>query len=127
MSSAINFAKLAKLIKSKRGNRGLRAIAEEIGDISSSTLSRLEGERVSDLSSSNLLRLVDWLGVNLDEVVEHIDEGNPPELDTLDNIELQLRAAKDLDAKTARMLAAMFRAARDEMDQAASSDEDNQA
>ena len=124
MSSSINFAMLAKLLKNKREGRGLREIAEEIGDISPSTLSRIEGERVSDLASSTLLLLCDWLGISVNEIVHNGSDSPAPDLDTLDNIDLQLRAAKDLDKKTARMISAMFKAAREEMSKSATDNED---
>lgn len=111
MSSEINFAKLGKVVKAKRGDKGLREAAEEIGDISPSTLSRIEGERATDISMSTYLQLCDWLGVSPDTFIEGYQEDTPPNIDIPDSIELQLRASKELDPQTAQMLAEMFKAA----------------
>ena len=111
MASYIDFARLAKLVRSKRGDRGLREIAEEIGDISPSTLSRIEGERVNDVASSTLLRICDWLDVAPSEIIQDVGDSPPPEIDVPSTVELQLRADKDLDPVMAKMLSEMFKAA----------------
>lgn len=111
MTSYIDFARLAKLVKAKRGNRGLREVAEEIGDISPSTLSRLEGERVNDVASSTLLRICDWLDVAPSEIIKDVGNSPPPDIDIPSSVELQLRADKELDPTMAKMLSEMFKAA----------------
>lgn len=111
MTSSIDFARLSKLVKAKRGDRGLREIAEEIGDISPSTLSRIEGERVDDVATSTLLRICDWLDVAPSEIIKDAGKGPAPEIDLASFVELQLRAKKDLDPTMARMLSEMFKAA----------------
>lgn len=111
MGSYIDFVRLAKLVKTKRGNRGLREVAEEIGEISPSTLSRIEGERVTDMNSSTFLRICDWLGISSAELIQNSQGSLPPDIDLPDSVELQLRATKDLDPTTAKMLAEMFKAA----------------
>jgi DNA-binding Xre family transcriptional regulator len=111
MASYIDFARLSKLVKAKRGDRGLRETAEEIGDISPSTLSRIEGERVDDVATSTLLRICDWLNVAPSEIIKDAGAGPVPEIDLASFVELQLRAKKDLDPTMARMLSEMFKAA----------------
>lgn len=111
MTSYIDFARLSKLVKSKRGDRGLRDIAEEIGDISPSTLSRIEGERVDDVATSTLLRICDWLDVAPSEIIKDAGEGPAPEIDLPSFVDLELRAKKDLDPTMAKMLSEMFKAA----------------
>ncbi len=111
MTSYINFARLSKLVKAKRGDRGLREIAEEIGDISPSTLSRIEGERVDDVATSTLLRICDWLDVATSEIIKDAGEGPAPEIDLPAFVDLELRAKKDLDPTMAKMLSEMFKAA----------------
>src|SRR5262245_38834257 len=111
MSSHIDFARLAKLVKAKRGDKGLREVAEEIGDISPSTLSRIEGEKVNDMASSTFVQVCDWLEVSPSELIREAKDSSPPDIDLLESIDLQLRAAKDLDSTTARMLSEMFKAA----------------
>lgn len=111
MENSIDFARLAKLMKAKRGDRGLREIAVEIGDISPSTLSRIEGERVTDMALSTFLLICNWLKIAPWELTEQTHDNPPPDLDVADSLELQLRAAPDLDPQTARLLAEMFKAA----------------
>jgi transcriptional regulator with XRE-family HTH domain len=50
---------LANAVKSKRGDISLRKVAEELGDVSASTLSRLERHETIDLVT--ILRVCDWL------------------------------------------------------------------
>ncbi len=111
MTSYIDFARLSKLVKAKRGDRGLREIAEEIGDISPSTLSRIEGERVDDVATSTLLRICDWLDLATSEIIKDAGEGPAPEIDLPSFIDLELRPKKDLDPTMAKMLSEMFKAA----------------
>ena len=47
MESTLNTELLATMLKDKRGNKGLRAIAQEIGGVSFATLSRIEQGRFS--------------------------------------------------------------------------------
>lgn len=60
---SINIDALSKMIKSKRGERGLREVAKETG-ISVSTLSRVENENLPDIDS--YLKLCKWLEVSID-------------------------------------------------------------
>jgi len=64
----IDLEKLAAHLRTKRGNRGLRVIADEIGGVSASTLSRIEQGNVPDLPT--FMRVCAWLGVSPDEFVE---------------------------------------------------------
>jgi len=50
---------LAAYVRAKRGQRGLREVAAEIGTVSPSTLSRMERGAVSDIET--FLRICDWL------------------------------------------------------------------
>jgi DNA-binding Xre family transcriptional regulator len=111
MDSYLNFSRLAKLIRQKRGEQGLRETAETIGEISPSTLSRIEGERVKDVNVSTFLRLCDWLEVAPSTLIEEPNYESTPELDVSDSIELQLRAAKNLDNKTKTLLTEMIKLA----------------
>ncbi len=110
MSSYIDFVRLAKLVKAKRGNRGLREIAVEIGEISPSTLSRIEGERINDMASSTFLQVCDWLEISPSELIMETQDSEPPDIDIPDSIDLQLRAAKDLNPMTAKILSDVFKA-----------------
>lgn len=106
----LDLKRLAKMIEHKRGSQSLREVAEQIGDVSPSTLSRIEGERVRDLNVSTFLRISDWLGVAPNEFIITA-QAAAAELPITETIELQLRAAKEFDEKTALMLSKMVKAA----------------
>lgn len=63
MSSTLDTLKFAEMIKSKRGSKGLRALASEI-HVSASTLSRIEQGNLPDIDT--YLRLCAWLDVSPD-------------------------------------------------------------
>lgn len=111
MPSEIDFIKLGAAVKANRREKGLREAAEEIGDISPSTLSRIEGQRATDISMSTYLQICDWLGVSPEEFIKGYRDETLPDLPLPDSIELQLRAAKELDPRTAQLLAEMFKTA----------------
>lgn len=60
----LDTGKLAQMVKSKRGNKGLRAIAEEIGGVSAPTLSRIEQEHLPDIDT--YFKICKWLDVPTD-------------------------------------------------------------
>ena len=111
MASKIDFQKLAKLVEAKRGSRGLRETAAAIGDVSPSTLSRIEGERVTDMAMSTFLRVCDWLEVDPADLLMVPQTAKSAELDEGREIELQLRGSKDLSPETANLLADFVRTA----------------
>ncbi len=61
MSSTFDVQRLAILVRAKREHHGLREIAREIGNVSASTLSRLDNGKTPDMDT--FLRLCDWLQV----------------------------------------------------------------
>jgi transcriptional regulator with XRE-family HTH domain len=63
---------LGRLITTKRGERGIRAVAKEIG-VSPSTLSRVEHGHLPDLE--NYRKICKWLGVEPTAIVGDIAEG----------------------------------------------------
>ncbi len=56
-----NLAKFAGMLKRTRGNIGLRKVAEEIGDISFTTLSRVENGKMPDIETA--IKLCHWMQV----------------------------------------------------------------
>ena len=108
--STIDFPQLARLLAAHRGSQSLRDLAAEIGDVSMSTLARVEGERLTDITMSTFLRLCDWLGVPPTRLIRHARTGTPPSLDSLDWLALQIRHDPALDPRAARILAAMITA-----------------
>ena len=110
MSSEIDILKLAHQIKEKRGKRGLREAAQEIGNVSASTLSRIEQGKVPDLDT--FIRICRWLDVSTDYFTKsdsEADVGNDfrePEV-----VSLHFRADRTLDPKTIKALANMIQLA----------------
>lgn len=117
MSRKIAIEKLSALVKSKRGTKGLRETAKEIGDVSPSTLSRIEQGKMPDLET--FVKLCDWLGISTNEFIEGEEDGSantsdvpiPEGASNLEIIEAHLRADRELNPDTAEALANMVRAA----------------
>ena len=103
----LNAKKLANLVRSKRGNRGLRETAKEIGNVSPSTISRVENGKTPDMDT--FLALCDWLEVPSAELIDNVEERK--KLDTPEAIEIQLRADKNLEPAIADALASLVKAA----------------
>ncbi len=99
--------KLAFMIKSKRGDKGLRVLATELGSISSSTLSRIEQGHLPDIDT--YVVLCKWLGVSTDYFI--LNDEPKPSRTTVENIEFHLRADKTLPPKTAEALMTMIKLA----------------
>lgn len=111
----INLEKLAAHLRTKRGKRGLREVAEEIGDVSASTLSRIEQRNVPDVAT--FVRICRWLGVETSEFMadnspakqarqNHGNVVNTPQI-----IETHLRADRVLPPATIEALSEMVRVA----------------
>lgn len=110
MGSSLNMSRLATLVRTKRGNKGLRETAREIGKVSPSTLSRVENGKMPDMET--FLLLCDWLQVPPAELIENSEESRAStDMDTSEAIAIQLRADKNLDPATANALAALVKAA----------------
>lgn len=110
MTMELNINELAKQLRAKRGTRGLRAVAQEIGDISASTLSRVEQGKIPDLDT--FLRLCRWLGASPDQFTSATRE-TPEDKDrdgesTQQTVIAHLRADRTLDPATAEALARMI-------------------
>jgi len=114
MTSRATVAKLSALIKAKREEEGigLREARQKSG-VSASTLSRLERGISSSLPDLNTLsRLATWLDVPLASVLDEKEKGNKKKerpLDTREQIEVYLRADKNLSKETADALYRSFR------------------
>lgn len=63
--ASIDIEKFAQLVKNKRGKKNLREIANEIGEVSISTLSRIEQGKIPDLST--YMKICEWLEVSPEE------------------------------------------------------------
>ena len=105
MPTLLNTEKLASMIKSKREDRGLRAVAQEIGGVSASTLSRIEQGNVPDVET--FLKICSWLDTSTDEFIVEPSTQNK-EVSTKEIILSHLRADRTLPAKTINALAEMI-------------------
>jgi transcriptional regulator with XRE-family HTH domain len=113
MKNELDIDRLARMVKAKRAGQGLRETARQIGDISPSTLSRVENGKTPDVET--FLRVCDWLGVPAGEfLVTDSSLMQAAEAQgsagAAEQIAIQLRASKDLDEATAHALAELVRA-----------------
>jgi transcriptional regulator with XRE-family HTH domain len=103
-SSPVDSQKFSAMLKTKRAGRGLRVVAEEIGDVSASTLSRIEQGNVPDLET--FMRICEWLGVSADEFrPQNASEAREPS----EVIEAHLRADRTLPPDAIDALSQMIR------------------
>jgi transcriptional regulator with XRE-family HTH domain len=110
----VDLEKLAAHLRTKRGNRGLRAVADEIGDLSASTLSRIEQGGTPDLPT--FIRICAWLGASPDDFVESTcgvkrKMGTTQEPHLPEAIEAQLRHDGVLPTTTVNAISEMIRIA----------------
>ena len=110
MAHEIDTATLAAALRDRRKQLGIgvRAAADQVEGVSSSTLSRVEKGNLPDLDT--YLRLCRWLGrppafFALDPVEEREGASLP------DDLIVQLRADRTLDERTQDALVTMIRAA----------------
>lgn len=101
MSISLDTKKFSEMIKSKRGNIGLRALAAEI-NVSASTLSRIEQGNLPDIDT--YLKLCDWLEVS----TEFFTNSDEKEENIKPKVIAHLRADKSLPQDTAETLIKMI-------------------
>ena len=113
MPDLLNTAKLAAMVRAKRGEIGLRDTAakmeQSVGKISPATLSRIEQGKAPDVET--FLRICRWLGVEPSEL-STAGSGNAkaaPKRETLEVVEAHLRADKTLSPETTNTLVEMIR------------------
>jgi len=102
MATLLNTDLFSSMMKEKRGSKGLRAVAEEIGEISAATLSRIEQGNLPDVDT--FIRICKWLNVATDTFI--ISSVNEPqhELSNKDFVVSRLRADKTLSPEAAKTL-----------------------
>ncbi len=98
MRNYLDIEKLASLVRSKRGTCGLRETAKEIGNVSPSTISRVENGNTPDIDT--FLALCDWLEVPPTELIKNTEEKE--DLDTPEAIAIQIQGDKNLDPTVIR-------------------------
>ncbi|MDB5151103.1 MAG: family transcriptional regulator [Mucilaginibacter sp.] len=103
MSAVLDTTKLADMLKSKRGNKGLRTVAAEIGTVSAPTLSRIEQGKVPDVDT--FVNICKWLKVSTDFfIVGQSDDKSSNQ----ERVVAHLRADKELNKDTVDMLVKMI-------------------
>lgn len=107
MSSYIDMNLFLAQLKTKRTNINLRDAAKQIGDISASSLSRIENGKIPDMEV--FLRICDWLETSADNFIQSSEGRNTA--NTPEVIEAHLKADKYLDDDTAEAIAEMVRRA----------------
>jgi transcriptional regulator with XRE-family HTH domain len=108
MKSTLNTEKFSSAIKSKRGNKGLRDTATEIGGISAATLSRIEQGNLPDVET--FIKICKWLKVSTDSFILGKKPSNT-ELSEKDKLVYQLRSSRELDPLTVNAMIALINAA----------------
>ncbi len=98
----MNINELSIQIKEKRGARGIRAVAEEIG-ISSATLSRVERGKQPDLH--NFAKICKWLNVDPNAVLGLQSAAANISYKTPDIAYVHFRAEREMTTETAQKLA----------------------
>lgn len=71
MSYELDTQKLATMVRGQRANRPLREVFNEIGEVSASTLHRLEMGKCPDMAV--FLRVCGWLNVNPEQFIIQSD------------------------------------------------------
>jgi len=101
--ASIDIEKFAQLVKNKRSKRNLREIASEIGEVSISTLSRIEQGKIPDLST--FMKICEWLEISPDEFTQNIQSS---EKSHMEEIFFHLRADQSLSQDVADALTKMI-------------------
>ena len=104
MKSTLNTELLSSMLKEKRGKMGLRAVANEIGDVSSATLSRIEQGRIPDVDT--FVNICKWLDVSTDTFIIRSEDLDT--VSTKDIVIAHLRSEKTLNKETVNMLIQMI-------------------
>ena len=104
MQATLNTELLAGMLKSKRADKGLRAVALEIGNISAATLSRIEQGKIPDVDT--FIRICKWLNVTTDTFI--VSDVKLKPVSAQEQVVAYLRAEQDLDPDTVKMLIKMI-------------------
>jgi len=103
--SKIDTGKLSSMIKSKRGNKGMRDVSKEIG-VSAPTLSRIEQGKVPDVDT--FIKLCEWLGVTADTFTKSGSKSIKSIKPGKAALVAHLRAEKELEPDTVNLLLKMI-------------------
>lgn len=105
MESTLNTELLAGMLKNKRANKGLRAVADEIGGVSFATLSRIEQGKIPDVDT--FIRICKWLEVTTDTFIVG-ENKKSHHVSTQEQVLAHLRAERSLSKDTVNALIKMI-------------------
>ena len=105
MKSTLNTELLSSMIKTKRGKMGLRDAADDIGNVSSATLSRVEQGKLPDVET--FIKICKWLDVATDTFIIG-EKRSISELSEKEKIVYELRASRELDQDTIDTMVSMI-------------------
>jgi len=109
MEPDFNLARFGERLREVRTKRNMTLKdVSDITKISIPTLSRVERGEAKEIERRTLFVLASWAELNLDVFK---DNAVAQESSTLDQVEIFLRADRNLEPKTADLLVKMFRAA----------------
>ena len=104
MQSTLNTELLASMVRSKRADKGLRAIAEEIGNVSAATLSRIEQGKIPDVDT--FISICKWLNTSTETFISINSKKKP--ISIKDKVVAHLRADRELSKENMNMLIHMI-------------------
>lgn len=97
----LNLTSISPLVREKRGVRGIREVAAEIG-ISYATLSRVENGKVPDLETFS--KICKWLELDPSEILGCSSKTKPAQSKEGATVLAHFRADKDLNPDTLQAL-----------------------
>jgi transcriptional regulator with XRE-family HTH domain len=103
--------RLGAMLRDRRGGRGIREVAKEIG-VSPATLTRVEGGRLPDLATFQ--KMCFWLRVDPAEILDLSVDKTAPSTDTV-SAAVHLRADQTLPESAAADLARLILVAQSEL------------
>jgi transcriptional regulator with XRE-family HTH domain len=106
MQSTLNTDLLASMLKNKRADRGLRAVADEIGGVSAATLSRIEQGKIPDVAT--FIKICKWLEEATDTFIVSANIPKAKPISTQQQVVAHLRADRELSKDTINMLIKMI-------------------
>lgn len=104
----INLGNIGLEVKKKRGERGIRDVAKEIG-IGSATLSRIELGKQPDLDTFS--KICNWLKINPGDVLGYKGLGTAkpnPVTECDPKVYVQYKAERTMSSETARKLSELI-------------------
>lgn len=105
MKSTLNIELLASMIKSKRGKKGVREAAKEIGTVSAATISRIEQGKLPDVET--FIKICKWLDTTTDTFIVG-EKTSISKLSEKEKIVYELRASRELDEDTIDTMVSMI-------------------